>query len=288
MMRRFPFRITELMREYSSSSNNSRDIQQYLNLSKSLYKIGVLRFAADKTSTNVYKHFAEANQMTEDSKSPGIREFLTMSQMIVEFGLPELADQMSGSVYMHAGVEEDKCSQCLRLADSEIPNFCINDLKLSLETMYWWPSEVNSSLATRELIGSLDSTCIDRLHSLHFSLVDQLRITHLWQSLIFQPRVEYPARVLQTVSEYVMQSNIPVMVSYLFLLSTLENNQIEDILGKSPDNFSSKIGEVILPSIPFLTESELVAAYMGLSRMGESAERAELKGYLEAKFGLRL
>ena len=32
-----------------------------------------------------------------------------------------------------------------------------------------------SSLATRELIKSLDSTCTERLHSLHFSLVDQAR-----------------------------------------------------------------------------------------------------------------
>ncbi len=36
---------------------------------------------------------------------------LLFSRMIADYGTPEEADLMSGAVYMHASLTEDKCSQ---------------------------------------------------------------------------------------------------------------------------------------------------------------------------------
>ena len=98
-----------------------------------------------------------------------MKDFLEIHEVSLNYGRPETADQMSGSMYLHAGVEEDKCSQCLRLAD-QIHALSINDLSICLSKINWWSSEAGYSLALREILEKLDNACVDRLHSLHFPL----------------------------------------------------------------------------------------------------------------------
>ena len=82
------------------------------NVSKSLFNHGKLRFEADKTSTNVYEHFEDPTLNKNDIKaSERLRDFEVIHSVTVNFGSPEMSDQMSGSIYMHANMEEDKCSQ---------------------------------------------------------------------------------------------------------------------------------------------------------------------------------
>ena len=144
--------------------------------SKSLYKLGYLRYAADKASSNLYEHFDEPTAVklgATDTESAGIcqtlKDFLEIHEITLNYGRPETADQMSGSMYLHAGVEEDKCSKCLRLAD-QIHALSINDLSVCLSKINWWSSEAGYSLALREILEKLDHACVDRLHSLHFPL----------------------------------------------------------------------------------------------------------------------
>ncbi|XP_023346380.1 uncharacterized protein LOC111715304 [Eurytemora carolleeae] len=217
-----------------------------------------------------------------------------MSSMISEYGLPETADMMSGAIYMHASMDEDKCSQCLRLAETVVPNLNIRDLELVLESLTWWPTQVNSSLAAKELITSLDAQCIDRLKSIHFSLEDftledQFRLCHLWISLIFQPKIDFPDKCLLQVASYIGKSSTPVVVSFLLLLSSFKNEQVSEVLKEnSADTIRSRIRESIFPGIHFFSKPELLAAYTGMVRLGESDELAELRHFLENKFGFRL
>ena len=148
--------------------------------SKSLHKLGYLRLAADKTSSNLYEHFAQPteelnnNERDDSSNSSNtLREFLEIHEVTLNYGRPETADQMSGSMYRHAGVEEDKCSQCLRLAD-QLHSCSIRDLSICLSKINWWSSEAGYSLALREILEKLDAACVDRLNSLHFPL----KVTH--------------------------------------------------------------------------------------------------------------
>ena len=83
------------------------------NVSKSLFKVGVMRFASDKTATNVYEHFAEPTIALGGERKPSekLKDFEEIHSVTLNFGSPEMADQMSGSIYMHASMVEDKCSQ---------------------------------------------------------------------------------------------------------------------------------------------------------------------------------
>ena len=164
-----------------SLHDNAEDKKLFLKTtSKSLYKLGYLRLASDKTSSNLYEHFAEPteelnNYVSEDC-CLAMKEFLDIHDLTLSYGRPETADQMSGSMYLHAGVEEDKCSQCLRISD-QIHSFSINDLSICLSKINWWSSEAGQSLALREILEKLDAACVDRLHSLHFPL----KVICLWK-----------------------------------------------------------------------------------------------------------
>ncbi len=45
---------------------------------------------------------------------------LLFSRMMADYGTPEEADLMSGAVYMHASLTEDKCSQVGLISYNEI------------------------------------------------------------------------------------------------------------------------------------------------------------------------
>ena len=163
------------------SIHNGEDKKLFLKTtSKSLYKLGYQRHAANKASSNLYEHFDEPTVVKlgdtdtdTDTESADIcqtlKDFLEIHEITLNYGRPETADQMSGSMYLHAGVEEDKCSKCLRLAD-QIQALSINDLSVCLSKINWWSSEAGYSLALREILEKLDHACVDRLQSLHFPL----------------------------------------------------------------------------------------------------------------------
>ena len=83
------------------------------DVSKSLHLVGVQRFEAAKTATNVYDHFKDPTISLNDDIKPSERltDFEEIHSVTVNFGTPEMADQMSGSIYMHASMVEDKSSQ---------------------------------------------------------------------------------------------------------------------------------------------------------------------------------
>merc|ERR1712241_811274 len=235
-----------------------------------------MRFAADKASSNLYEHFDEptvvkiANtEIAETESCQTLRDFLEIHDVTLNYGRPETADQMSGSMYLHAGVEEDKCSMCLRLAD-QLHTLSINDLSVCLAKINWWSSEAGYSLALREILDKLDSACVDRLHSLHFPLKDQLRFCYQWQSLMLEYKAKFPSRMLcsmvptkTSTPQLSIQSPlaIPIIVSWLLRASS-DQLQLED-----PSGLATMLAEKLTVGLGILGEPELLACHSGLQSL---------------------
>jgi len=253
------------------------------NVSKSLYIVGKQRFETEKTATNVYEHFKEPTINLSDkiNSSDRLKDFEDIHSVTVNFGSPEMSDQMSGSIYMHANMTEDKCSQCLRLAE-DIPSYSITDLAMCLTYMTWWSSEASHSLALREVVSKLDVACVDRLASLHFSLQDQLRLAFQWQCLMFKHKAEFPEKMILELSSYVTQSSMPVLISFLLLLSSteLDSKTLPALHGQDA---ASKLQG----ALPLLSEGELLACYAGLRVLGGGLEGG-VRETLHRKYGYRL
>ena len=251
------------------NSDSSARNYSFRNTASSLYDIGLKRFEANKTSENLYQHFAEPtvlhdvkNQCHQDQ----MKDFLEIHDATLNFGSPETCDQMSGAIYLHANISEDKCSQCLRLASEVIPRYSINQLLSCLLLMNWWSSEAGHSLALSEIVKSLDTTCVDRLNSQHFSLSDQLRLAYQWQSLIFTPKAEpkFPKSMIESFpTDTILQCSLPLLVSWLLLVSSTKPNNLK--LSSSVSQLASDIDQHIESgcTMMMISETELVACYQG-------------------------
>jgi len=250
---------------------------------------------AEKTSTNVYSHFrdpcSQAPSMAEPPPtvlgerafSGHLEDFHHLHQIVINFGSPEVADQMSGNVYMHASVVEDECSKCIRLVE-QIGEFSINDLKEAITCLTWWGSDAQHSMALRDVVEALDRVTVDRLLSLHFSLEDQLRLAFQLRSLAIDLPLQFPTKMLHSASPYIMQSSFPLIISFLLLLSAEPHSSP---LGATVSG--SKVAQRVTPILDLMGESEVAAACRGLQRLEGGKEGAEiLSAWLTHKWGYRL
>jgi len=277
-------------------------------ISAGLYKLGSMRYMAEKTSTNVYSHFrdpcSQAPSMAEPPPtvlgerafSGHLEDFHHLHQIVINFGSPEVADQMSGNVYMHASVVEDECSKCIRLVE-QIGEFSINDLKEAITCLTWWGSDAQHSMALRDVVEALDRVSVDRLLSLHFSLEpqwklygaefpleDQLRLAFQLRSLAIDLPLQFPTKMLHSASPYIMQSSFPLIISFLLLLSAEPHSSP---LGATVSG--SKVAQRVTPILDLMGESEVAAACRGLRRLEGGKEGAEiLSAWLTHKWGYRL
>jgi len=252
--------------------------------STSLYKLGFQRLEDHKTSSNVYEHFAEPtaelDSFSEDSCKT-LKEFLEIHEVTLNYGRPETMDQMSGSMYLHAGVEEDKCSQCLRLAD-QMSSLSITDLSICLSKINWWSSEAGHSLALREILDKMDLACVDRLQSLHFPLKDQLRFCYQWQSLMFPYRAQFPCEMLKSlVATLHSPLAVPIIVSWLLLVSTDQPTLQDQRL------LATELSRRLEVGLAILGEPELLACHAGLQCLAPGSED-QVREVLEKTYGYRL
>lgn len=263
----------------------SRD--QFCSAALALYKMGEQRRLAGEIGTNPYSHFQPVGEDGSRSTPPAtaserVTEFLEISAMIADYGSPEMADQMSGAIYMHASLTEDRCSQCLRLAESSVPGYSLADVTTCLQAMTWWPAEACRSLSVRELVRSLDKVCLELLHhSQHFTTQGQVRVCYLWQSLLCQPPVRFPGAALADIYAYILHRSVPSVVSYLLLLSSL--SEVDQMAGTG-----AELASKIIPHLKELGETELMAAYMGLARLEMNSGREVIRTLLEQRYGYRL
>merc|ERR1719323_24716 len=269
------------------SENNAEDKQAVLkNIAKSLYKIGHLSRLADmKTSENVYHHFAEPTEIINiepEKYKDKLKDFLEIDEATQNFGSPEICDQMSGAIYLHANIAEDKCSQSLRLASDVIPEMSVHELMICLARINYWSSQTSKSLALKEVTKSLDDACTDRLNSQFFILRDQLRMAYQWQSLMFQHNPRFTSEMLGSVtSSSLLQSSLPVLVSWLLLVSSL-NTPLEQDRSSLAESVSEQLR--MTGSLSLMSESEIVSCYRGLKALKPGVE-VKLGEVLQNNFG---
>lgn len=265
----------------SSSTSSTLELENLRYLARALWALGEERSITGKTNGNIYRHFREEKQGNQTiTPTHNLADWTQIDGIIRDFGIPEMADHISGAFYRFANIEEDRCSQCIRIADS-VKNFSIDELKYCLNTMAWWSSEVQNSSSVRDVIKNLDLTCIDRLASLHFSLEDQLRMGFQWETLWFQSNCQFPHAVLCSMSPFVAKSSLPVLISFLLLSAFVKPTSPLDIDMRD-------VEQKLVSSGAFLGQSELLAAYMGAKHLNQGQEPTTLKLYLEQHFGLRL
>ena len=262
----------------------------------SLHKIGHLRLADNKTPVNVYEHFAEptkplnANVKTEKYRT-SLKDFLDIHDEVLNFGIPETSDLMSGAKNLSATGHEDKCSQCRRLARDVVPRLSINEMLVCLSKMNWWGSEAGQSLALMDIVRALDRVCVDRLQSQHFSLGDQLRLVYQWQSLLFLDNypASFPAQMLSSLpGPALLQSSLPLLVSWLLLFSSTDpvpgDRNDNEVLADKINTTLKSGGEL---GLRLLAECELVSCYLGLRTLAPGSEE-RIACFLKSQFGYRI
>ena len=88
--------------------------------------------------------------------------------------------------------------------------------------------------------------------------------------------------MLQSLSVSLVQSSLPVLVSFLLILSSVDQES-EALTKVSGQDIAGKLDS----ALPFLSEAELIATYAGLRRLGGGGEDG-VRAVLERKFGYRL
>ena len=103
-----------------------------------------------------------------------------------------------------------------------------------------------------------------------------------WQCLMFEHKAKFPEKMILELSTYVSQSSMPVLISFLLLLSSIEVDmqalpvlQGWDVAGK------------LQGALPLLSEGELLACYAGLRVVGGGVEGG-VRDILYRKYGYRL
>ena len=266
----------------------------YQTTTTSLYKTGFLRLADNKAAENKYEHFAEPTELLNvksENYRDSLHDFFEIHDEVINFGSPETADMMSGAVYFHASTSEDKCSQSLRIAMEIIPRLSVHELLICLSRMNWWGSEAGHSLALMEIVRALDRACVDRLQSQHFSLRDQLRLVHQWQSLLFLDNysASFPTKMLTSVpASSLRQASLPLIISWLLLLSSTDpvpgDQADNEMLSEDINNILRSGGEL---GLRLLSESEVVACYLGLRALAPGSEK-RIASFLKSQYGYRV
>lgn len=272
-----------LVLRYSTRALDT-EMENLRYMKNSLWGLGEERFKTGTTHVNCYEYLRDPGQTSGHAVENNsiLVDWNEIDGIVRDFGTPEFADQASGAIYRYANIEEDKCSQCLRIAD-EVSTFPVQALSHCLACMASWPSEVQQSLTVRDMVGQIDKTCQERLtEGLIDSAEDQLRMAFMWEALPFHSKCEFPATVLRNLAPQIPEeSSISLLVSFLLLASYVQPRTLTDIKVQN-------IEKTILSATASMAQTELISSYSGLKYLNCGQESLLIKTYLEKHFGLRL
>ena len=198
----------------------------------------------------------------------------------VMYGSPELADHLSGQIYMRATMYEDKSSQAMRLAD-HVCYFTNEQLKTSLELCHQWPLKtVVESDTLQSLVRNIDNECHNRnVNDTWTSQNELLKTVFLFSLNVLKSKeakfmsyfVSNPGQIWQTY---------PV---FYLLIAGFCNRDI-----CSPE-VTTNLLEFAMESFESSNATELAIIYAGLkSLFHEKSALEELKQKIEGRYGFRL
>lgn len=198
----------------------------------------------------------------------------------VLYGSPELADHLSGNMYMRASVHEDKCSQAYRLAD-HVAQFTNEDILLALDQCCQWPLQtVAESQTLQEIVQRIDGACLKNSDSWS-QPEDVLRVAFLMTlNLLKLKRPQFLGHFLDNSVGDLWRTHT---VIYLFIVAAVNRsaatNQmhiVDTVLEKAATDF-----EVLSPT-------ELAVIYTGLRTISCPVKLADLRQKIQNRYGFRL
>ena len=102
---------------------------------------------------------------------------------------------------------------------------------------------------------------------------------------MFDYNSQFPSEMLQSVdTSSLVQSSLPVIVSWLLLLSSLPSGAMED---KAEAGLRISRQLEVSGCLSFMSEAELVSCYMGLRSLAPGAEKI-FADTLQNNYGYRL
>jgi len=215
-----------------------------------------------------------------------LKDFSDIHETTVQYGSPELADQLSGAMYMHAQSVEDKSSIALRVSD-ELYTLDNEQIQACLELSCQWPLDtVFQSWTLQKIVQSLDSVCHQRsfqetwnsndqlfravyLMSLNLLKVKETKFLHYF---VFRPDTEKCLKTHDALVFYLLIS------AFNNLSSNLSDTQLENLINRVESHFDN------------FEAVELAVSYAGLSALTEKQpiSLTKLKKRIESRFGFRL
>jgi len=228
-----------------------------------------------------------ANLFNENLMSASLlKDFSDIHETTVQYGSPELADQLSGAMYMHAQSVEDKSSIALRVSD-ELYNLDNEQIQACLEHSCQWPIDtVFQSWTLQKIVQSLDSVCHQRSLQETWNSNDQLfRAVYLMSLNLLKVKEAKFLHyfVFRTNTEKCLKTH-DALVFYLLisafnnLSSNLSDTQLENLINRVESHFDT------------FEAVELAVSYAGLSALTEKQpiSLTKLKKRIESRFGFRL
>jgi len=203
--------------------------------------------------------------------------------------VPEMADQLSGAIYMHALMQEDNCTKCIRLADF-VHNLSRDQILAILNNMALWNlklADIHRSDMLQVLLNSLDK------HLSSSSFQEDLFVIFGFCRIVrnFSSECTFLGRAferMQLLAEVVASRE--GIVSLLLLAAFCHNS------AAARPWFSQKMDRDLMRLIAVkvslwfdeLTPSELAACFAGLQSTAPSSHVDQLGQKIINRYGFRL
>ena len=198
----------------------------------------------------------------------------------VMYGSPELADHLSGHIYMRATMYEDKCSQAYRLADL-VPEFDNPQIISCIGQCTQWPLKtVTDSETLQRIVKAIDAESYKRCQNGEWDDSAQMQRAAFLISCNLLKLKE--SKILRHVIAHA--SNAPGDPVVHMLFSAFNNQSLPE--GPS---IAQNVQRVVQDRLEDMSSSELAVLYSGLrALLHDATVLKSLKDKIESRYGFRL
>ena len=272
---------------YTTAASHNRS---HRNLAKSRAEtLHQLNYLSDQlyieSAHNKYKYLQPPQQYklltSNNAEDPAVvNDWNEVLGILHEMNVvPEMADQLSGAIYMHALMQEDICSKCIRLADWIAKPSHQNIMDILNNVALWKlnMSDIKSSDMVQLLLSSLDARCSSS-QSLDLSLTFALcRVLRFFQGT--------ECKSMASFFDQMKVENREDIVTLLLAAAYCHN--ATNVRHKVDHELMRLLTVRINLMFEELSPTELAACYAGL-QSSPSSQVDELGQKITNRYGFRL
>lgn len=255
----------------------------------SLFFLGQRRTPWNRQELNPYKVLQpfQAKDLETDPNNLRdnlIQDFNEIYHIVKDVGYPELSDQISGVVFMHATLEEDKCSKCMRVTDY-LGMMSDAELVQAMQCTTQWPETIKQSDVIRDFMKKMDSEFLRRKAA--FEYKEQLELAFGLSCLHFLSYLKFPFSVLKSVMEQTkLGCQTKEEVTVLSLLSCACAHQVDSAFIGQWKQIGEHFQHHVVEHFDDYDPVELGVCLAGLKVIsGQPSEELKLKA--ENRYGFR-